>query len=190
MRKLTYLIAVSQDGFVCRPDGSISDFGFEGEHVSDVLKLYPETIPTHLREHFPVANENLQFDAVLMGRATYDLGAQAGFTNPYQHLDQYLFSSTLTESPDKNVRLIRNDAVDFVRNLKQQDGLGIWLCGGPKLATKLLAEIDALTLKINPFLMGSGKPLFTDAFSKRNLELLKRKDYENGFSLVQYKVKH
>ena len=81
MRKLTYYIATSFDGFVCRNDGSISDFEFEGEHVADILSQFPETIPTHLRDHFEIDAGNRNFDCVLMGRRTYELGAELGIVS-------------------------------------------------------------------------------------------------------------
>jgi len=73
-----------------------------------------------------------------------------------------------------------------VRELKAASGLGIWLCGGPILASALLTEIDEIIVKVNPFLMGDGKTLFADAFPKSNLKLVDRRDYQNGFSLVHF----
>ncbi|MEO1210842.1 MAG: dihydrofolate reductase family protein [Cyanobacteria bacterium J06638_20] len=189
MRKLTYYIATSFDGFVSRTDGSIDDFAFEGEHVADLLSEYPETIPTHLRSYFELANQNRHFDTVLMGRRTYEVGLAAGVTSPYQHLDQYVFSTSMDSSPDAALTLVKANAIDVVRSLKASDGLDIWLCGGPSLAFALLDEIDTIIVKVNPFLMGAGKPLFSSAFPKRDLQLVARRDYRNGFALAQYKLR-
>ena len=127
MRQLTYLIATSFDGFISRPDGSIEDFEFEGEHVQDLLEEYPETIPTHLRSYFPVGEENRHFDTVLMGRHTYELGLQSGVTSPYQHLRQYVFSSKLAAETPSEIQVVRSGAVEIVRELKNEQGAGIWL---------------------------------------------------------------
>ena len=188
MRKLTYYVATSFDGFVARPNGGLGDFSFEGEHVADLLELYPETIPTHLRSDIEVSHENKQFDTVLMGRHTYEVGQAFGITSPYQHLKQFLFSKSLAVSPDENVSLVSENAVKFVRSLKSDDGLGIWLCGGPVLASALINEVDDIVVKVNPFLMGAGKPLFAGEFGKRKLELVNRRDYANGFALVHFKL--
>ena len=104
MRKLTYFIATSFDGFIAREDGGIDDFTFEGEHVADLLNEYPETIPTHLRPHLNVTAANRHFDTVLMGRATYEVGLALGVDSPYQHLRQYVFSKSLPQddSPEKS----------------------------------------------------------------------------------------
>ncbi|MGW6027730.1 dihydrofolate reductase family protein [Streptomyces sp. NPDC055099] len=47
-----------------------------------------------------------------------------------------------------------------VRELKQEDGKGIWLCGGGELAGALFAEIDELVVELAPMAIGSGTPLF------------------------------
>ena len=188
LRKLTYLIATSADGFVSRSDGSLDDFSFDGEHVQDLLEEYPETIPTHLRSQIAVSTELRHFDTVLMGRATYEVGSLAGFTAPYRHLQQYLFSSRLSSSPDDSVNLVSSQAGEVVRQLKSRDGLGIWLCGGPVLAASLIDQIDEVILKVNPFLMGQGKSIFSANFSAVKLNLMQRRDYTNGFSIVRYSL--
>lgn len=188
MRELTYFIATSLDGFVSRNDGSIDDFAFDGEHVADLLAEYPETIPTHLRSHLNVADENRHFDTVLMGRATYEVGSSLGVTSPYQHLRQYLFSATLEQSPDEAVALVQSKAMQTVRELKAETGKGIWLCGGPLLASALVDEIDNVVIKVNPFLMGAGKTLFAEAFPKKTLKFVSRRVYENGFAINHFKI--
>ncbi len=190
MRKLTYYIATSLDGFVSRQDGVIDDFSFEGEHVQDLLTRFPETIPTHLRPQIKVAEENRNFDTVLMGRGTYELGLSFGISSPYQHLRQYVFTTTWDVSPHDDVALVKYEAINVVRQLKAEEGLGIWLCGGPLLASALLDEIDEIIRKVNPFVIGAGKSLFAGEFPKRTVQLVSRSGYDNGFALVHYKLDH
>lgn len=190
MRKLTYFVACSVDGFICREDGSLGDFDFEGPHVVDLLREYPETIPTHLREYFDVEWENKQFDTVLMGRRTYEVGLNSGYADPYSHLSQYVFSRSLTSLPNSNVTLVANDPIAQVRKLKSQDGLGIWLCGGASLASSIVPEIDEIVIKSNPFLMGRGKALFDESMPRTPLEKLEHRVYSNGFMLKKYQLIH
>ncbi len=187
MRKLTYFIATSFDGFIAREDGGIDDFTFEGEHVAVLLNEYPETIPTHLRPHLNVTAANRHFDTVLMGRATYEVGLALGVDSPYQHLRQYVFSKSLPQddSPE-NLHIVPSNAIEHVRQLKLEDGLGIWLCGGPILASSLLGEIDDVIVKVNPFLMGSGKTLLAENSPKLNLIPVSRRDYDNGFAIAHF----
>jgi dihydrofolate reductase len=83
-----------------------------------------------------------------------------------------------------------DDPVAVVKDLKQQQGKDIWLCGGGNLATTLFSEIDELILKVNPFLLGSGITLFAGIFKQTVLELTNSKVYNNGFMLLHYRVKH
>jgi len=190
MRKLIYYVACTVDGFIAREDGSFDCFLMEGEHFADLLESFPETIPGHLRDALEVSAANKLFDAVLMGRATYEVGLKIGVTNPYPQMEQYVFSRTMEESPDENVTLIKGDAVAAVRELKKHTGKDIWLCGGGELAATLFPEIDELILKMNPVLLGTGIPLFSGTVGQNVLEPAESKSYHNGFMLLRYGVKH
>jgi dihydrofolate reductase len=190
MRKLTYYVACTVDRFISRPDGSFDFYLTEGEHIADLLESFPETIPAHLRDQLGVHAANKCFDAVLMGRRTYEVGSRMGITSPYPQMKQYLFSRTMTESPDANVVLVSQDALSTVTELKKQSGKDVWLCGGGDLATTLFPEIDEIILKVNPILLGSGIPLFSGVVKQTDLELSDSKSYRNGFLLLRYRVKH
>jgi dihydrofolate reductase len=190
MRKLIYYVACTVDRFIAHTDGTHEGFLMEGAHFADLIANFPETFPAHFRDVLGISGENKCFDAVLMGRRTYEVGLKEGITNPYPQMKQYIFSRTLKESPDRNVELISTDPVAFVKDLKQQQGKDIWLCGGGDLATTLFSEIDEMILKVNPILLGSGIPLFGGSFKQATLELTSHKVYHNGFMLLSYRVKH
>jgi dihydrofolate reductase len=190
MRKLVYYVACTADGFIARKDGSFDCFLMEGEHYADLIASFPETVPSHLRDHLGVRAANQHFDAVLMGRATYEVGTALGVTNPYPHLKQYLFSRSLESSPDPDVEHVSTDALLKVRELKREPGKDIWLCGGGKLAADLFAEIDELILKVNPIVIGKGIPLFSREVKPTVLELVESKRYRNGFMMNTYNVRH
>ena len=189
MRKLVYYVACTADGFIAREDGSFDCFLMEGEHFADLLASFPETIPSHLRKRLGVTAPNQHFDAVLMGRATYEVGIPLGVTSPYPHLQQYVFSRSLERSPDPDVELVSTDALAKVKELKQAAGKDIWLCGGGELAADLFPEIDKLILKVNPVVIGTGIPLFRREVKPTNLDLVENKRYSNGFMMNTYNVK-
>src|SRR5688572_16452493 len=120
MQLVTYFVASSLDGCIARADGSFDAFPMEGDHVSDYLAA--------LRS----------YDAVVMGRRTYEVGLAVGVTNPYPWLRTFVVSRTLPDSPDPNVTIVRDDPVGAVRTLKDAPGRGIYLCGGGSLAATLL----------------------------------------------------
>ncbi|MET9352367.1 dihydrofolate reductase family protein [Streptomyces sp. NPDC006617] len=168
MRKLTYFIACSIDGFIGGPDGDASFMvPFVDEEFFDFLKSeYPETLPTHGRRPLGIDDlPNKRFDTIVQGRASYDLALKEGVTSPYAHLREYVASRTLTESPDPNVEILSTDLVGRVRELKAEDSaFGIYLCGGSAVAGELVDEVDELVIKTYPVLLGTGMPMFASGF--------------------------
>ena len=172
MRALKYYVACTVDGFIAHADGSFDGFLSDGEHVVDFFESYKS------------------FDTVLMGRKTYDVGLREGKTNPYPTLRSYVFSRAMKASPDPNVTLISQDAVEVVRGLRSEAGKDIWLCGGADLATTFFRAslIDELVLKVNPVLFGAGIPLFAGAIQQSALQLVDSKVYGNGVVLLRYRL--
>ncbi|MEU7578308.1 dihydrofolate reductase family protein [Streptomyces sp. NPDC041068] len=166
MRKLVYFIAVSLDGFIAGPDGA-DPTGPDGfwpvaqDYLQQLTEVYPETLPGPAREALGITAEGTHFDTILEGRRTYQIGVDAGVPDCYPHLRHIVFSRTLTESPAPAVELVATDPVEKVRELKQEDGKDIWLCGGGELAGALRGEIDRLIVKLSPLTLGSGTPLFS-----------------------------
>ncbi len=122
MRALVYYIATTLDGFIACEDGSFEDFLWDDDFIAELLATYPETFPAPMRSGEYSRADNRRFDAVLMGRKTYEVGLREGLTDPYPTLDQYLFSRSMTESPDPAVVLVSAGAVDAVKVLKQESG--------------------------------------------------------------------
>ncbi len=172
MRSLIYYVATSLDGFIAHSDGSFHGFPWSDEVVERFMASLG------------------QFDTVLMGRHTYEVGLNAGKTSPYPMLEQVVFSRTMEVSPDSAVTLISDHAASFVRELKAQSGEAIWLCGGGKLASDLFAEglIDQLIVKLNPVLFGSGIALFTDQIDVTQLTLTSQHTCDNGTLFLTYDI--
>lgn len=197
MRKLTYYVASTIDGFIAAPDGSVDFFPAGGDHGPAITAQYPETLPTKVRESLGVESPGDTFDAVLMGRKTHDFGVRTGTSSPYAHLRQFVVSATLPGDPDPNVTLIAGDPSDRVRALKQEQGAGIWLCGGGELARTLLPEIDQIFLKMYPIVLGHGRPLFgagpsahADLPEPSLFRVLTSRVFEDGVAFVKYSRIH
>ena len=67
------------------------------------------------------------------------------------------------------------DAAEFVRRLKNQEGKEICVMGGGLLAKSLFEAdlIDEIGFNIHPVLLGSGIPLFHEMSRQIDLELMK-----------------
>lgn len=193
MRKLTYFIATTVDGFIGAPDGDGEFFyaHLDTEFIDHLKAEYPETIATQVRARLGLADTPCKrFDTVLMGRGTYEPGLKAGVTSPYGHLrEQYVISRSLARTPDPAVRLISGDIAARVREMKAEDGLGIWLCGGADLATQLIDEIDEYVIKTYPVLAGTGMPMSRAGFGVRPLELTGATVLGGGQVVTSYAVK-
>ncbi|MFJ8714413.1 dihydrofolate reductase family protein [Streptomyces violaceus] len=193
MRKLTYFIACSIDGFIGDPDGDgTSMLPFVDEEFLAFLETeYPETVATHGRRALGMDDlPNKRFDTIIQGRASYDLALKEGITSPYAHLREYVASGTLKESPDPNVEIIADDLVGKVRELKAEDSeFGIYLCGGSKVAGELFDEIDELVIKTYPLVYGSGMPMFGAGFAISEFTLESARTFDNGVLVRSYSRK-
>ncbi|MEI5906243.1 dihydrofolate reductase family protein [Bacillus spongiae] len=180
MAEIIYYVAVSLDNFIAdQPmiEGKIDEslFLFEGDHVPDFL------------------TDIQQYESVLMGGKTYEFGFQLG-AKPgepsYKGIKHYIFSNSLEFMSNEEVKLIKEDAIVFIKDLKQQVNSKIWLCGGGELAGSLIKHklIDQLVLKINPIIVGEGISLFGSINPSLKLELMDMKQYSNGIIKATYNI--
>ncbi|WP_433565497.1 dihydrofolate reductase family protein [Nocardia sp. CA-151230] len=189
MRKLTYYVAATIDGFIATDAGSVDFFPVGGDHGPAIIAQYPETLPTKVRQVLGVDKPCQNFDTVIMGRKTHDFGVRTGTSSPYAHLRQFVVSSTLPENPAPDVELIAENPIERVRELKREKGLGIWLCGGGELAQTLLPEIDQVFLKLYPMVLGHGRPLFGTAGhlpEPARFRVLTSRIFEDGVAFIKY----
>lgn len=193
LRKLTYLIACSIDGFIGDPDGDASFmYPFVVGDYAEYLKVeHPDANPAHVRRMIGTEDvPNQKYDTVIQGRASYDVALKEGITSPYAHLREYVASRTLKESPDPNVEIISDDLVGRVRELKAEDGdLGIYLCGGSAVAGALVGEIDELIIKTYPVVLGTGMPMFGSGFAVDEFTLDEVRSFDNGVLVRSYSRK-
>jgi len=178
-RKLVYYVAVTIDHYIARPDGSIEGFPTDGTYVPEFM------------------NSLSDYGAILMGRNTYEFGYQYGMkpgdaAYPFTGLTNYVFSQSIEDFSNEQVRVVRDDPVACVHDLKAQPGKPLWLCGGGALAGSLFdaGEIDELILKVNPVVFGEGIPLFGDSQRECTLDLLDTKIYCDGVIFAHYAVQY
>lgn len=193
MRKLSYFIAASIDGFIGAPDGKADLFTqfVVGDFLDYLRTECHDTLPTPARHALGVADApNAEFDTIIQGRASYDLALDIKVTSPYAHLREYVASRSIKESPDPNVEIVSGDVAAKVRELKQEDGLGIYLCGGANLAGQLLDEVDELVIKTYPVILGSGMPMFAAECRIVDFTLDSVRAFGNGVLVRKYRRKH
>lgn len=188
MRTLTYYVASTLDGFIAGPDGgdpSAEDFmAVAPDLVEFIATHYPETLPGPARDAMGLTEPGRVFDTVVEGRRSYEIGLAAGIDDAYPHLRHLVVSTTLGEAPAAAVEVVAGDPLDRVRELKAEEGLGIWLVGGGRLAHALLPEIDRLVIKLNPSVVGSGVPLFDGGFTPTLFETVDVTSLPGGVQVI------
>lgn len=190
MRTLTYYVAVSLDGYIAGPSGEFDSFLAEGDHMGPIWSRYRGTAPTALADAAGLDVADGPFDTVLMGWNTYAVGLpEHHIPNPYTHLRQIVFTRDHAgPAGSDQVEFTAADPVETVRALKREAGMGIWLCGGGRLAAALADEIDHLALKINPVTFGDGIPLFAARdFAPRAWEWTGTQTFDSGVTLAEYR---
>ncbi|MGW4356147.1 dihydrofolate reductase family protein [Nocardia sp. NPDC004582] len=182
MRNLVYYVAVSLDGYIAGPEGQVDFYPLADDMAAWFNERYPEAVPTHIRPHagLPLDTPNNEWDTLLMGRGTYEPALAAGIASPYDHLKQYVFSTTLAPVDNPRVEVVTGDPVELVRRLKKEEGKDIWLCGGANLAGQLADEVDRMIIKSYPVIAGAGLPLFSGGFRPARFAVTERREFSNG----------
>ncbi len=176
MRKITFGGAISLDPYLARPDGSV-DWIMWSDEAGDMMGEYWSKI-----------------DTVLMGRKTYEVALRSGqYSGESGGIKTIVFSRTLQPSTvSGDVEFVMDNAVEFVRRLKNAPGKEICLMGGGELAKPLFEAglIDEIGFNIHPILLGAGIPLFYPMNHQIELELIECRPFKNGCVVVTYRVKN
>ncbi|GAA3623060.1 dihydrofolate reductase family protein [Microbacterium awajiense] len=185
MRNLVYYVAVSIDGYIADPTGGFDALLAEGDHASVIFGDYADALPAHVHAALGIEAPRTRFDTVIMGWNTLTPALTAGITSPYPHLRQIVASRRRREV-DADITLT-DDPLDTVRELKREEGLDIWVCGGGELAGTLLPQIDRLVLKRNPVVFGSGIPLFGGVpYGPHAFALTEARSFASGVVIEEY----
>lgn len=187
MRNLVYYVAASIDGYIADRNGDFSVFPQHPDTLRELFARYPETCPVYAREALGVTGEARRFDAVIMGRRTYQLALDMGLSDgAYPHMTQYVVSHQPLPA-SSSVQWVDRDPAGFIADLKRQPGKDIWLCGGGELAAQLYDEIDVIQIKVNPILLGEGIPLVRGTPAPLTFELAESEQLPGGILLATYR---
>jgi len=186
MRKLTYAMNVSLDGYVAAPGddlswGVSSDelFDWWSERVGETsLALYGRKLWENMSSHWPTADQQ--------PGAT---PAHIEFARRWRNMPKVVFSST-TRTVDWNTRLVTSDAVTEIARLKTHHG-GTMDIGGASLAAAATRAglIDEYVVVTHPVLVGGGTPFFTALDSWVNLTLVETRTFPGGVILTSYETR-
>lgn len=173
MRKLVESTFVTLDGVIESPQVWGTPY-WDDEHAGYAARLLSEA------------------DALLLGRRTYEVFAQAWPTRSGEYADRinvlpkYVASRTL-EDATWNASIIDGDVAQAVAALKEQPGANVLKFGTGELDRTLLANglLDELHLWIFPVLAGEGERLI-DGMDTTHLALLDTTRFASGIVVNTY----
>ena len=186
MRKLTFAMNLSLDGYIAAPGGdlgwSVPDdelFQWWSDRVGATgLALYGRKLWEVMSSHWPTADQQPDVTP-----------AQIEYARRWRDMPKVVFSST-TSTVDGNTRLVTGDAVAEITRLKAEDG-GPMDIGGATLAAAAMRAglVDEYVLATAPVLVGGGTPFFTALDSWVNLTLVETRTFSNGVVLTRYETR-
>jgi dihydrofolate reductase len=185
MRKLTFGMNVSLDGYITAAGGDIawsvpSDelFQWWSDRVAATgLALYGRKLWQTMSAHWPTADQQPGVT-----------GAELEFAERWRDMPKVVFSSTIG-SVDWNARLVTGDAVAEITRLKGEDG-GPMDIGGATLAAAAMRAglIDEYVIATHPVLVGGGTPFFTALDHWVKLDLVETRAFPDGVLLTRYET--
>jgi len=194
MRKIISFMHISLDGFVAGPNGEMDwikaneeIFDYVGKRISEGdTALYGRVTYQMMENYWPTAGDKptatkhdiehskwyKNVHKVVLSKTMKDAGLPAG-------------QAGLT-----NTKIISDNFLDRINEIKQQAGKEILLFGSPTATHSLIQQnlIDGYWLFVNPIILGRGIPLFVDIKDKIKLKLLTTRQFTCGVTELNYTV--
>ncbi|MFZ1654613.1 MAG: dihydrofolate reductase family protein [Candidatus Moraniibacteriota bacterium] len=189
MRKIIVLSFITLDGVMQAPGGPEED-------TSGGFKYGGWTVPYFDDFSGEVMAEQMgrPFD-LLLGRKTYEIFAgywpehndEGGV--PLNNAIKYVASNTLKKLEWNNSILLKNNVVEEIKKLKEQDGPDLHVHGSGNFIQTLMKHdlVDEFWLKIFPVTLGAGKRLFADGTIPVAFKLTDSKISPSGVIIANYK---
>ena len=192
MRKIVVLAFISLDGVMQAPGGPEEDPSGEFKHGGWVFPLSDD-----FTGNIMIGQMSHDFD-LLLGRKTYEIFAsywpsQDTEKDPiaaaFSKASKYVVSNSLEKAEWSDSFIIKGDAPEEIRKLKEKDGPELQVQGSANLIQTLWKHdlVDELWLKIFPVTLGSGKRLFDGGSIAAGYELIEFKVSPTGVIFANYK---
>lgn len=164
-------LAVSLDGYIAQADGGV-----------EFLDKYP-------LEDFDFDSWVERIGALIMGSTTYVKTLELGWIWGDRPT---LVLTTRTDLPvpeGANVTFEATPTAEAVRSFSANTPKRLWVFGGGKVITDALngGAVDTLDITVMPEALGSGIPLFTDAWAGR-MKLVESVPFGNGAIRLVYEI--
>jgi dihydrofolate reductase len=186
MRRVTYSMGVSLDGYIVGPDGGFDWTAPDAEvfrfWIDEIREVGVHLLGRKLYETMlyweNVDKESLD-DAELEWAALW---------NP---LPKVVFSTTLS-AEQGNARLASGGIAEEIERLRAEPGEGDIAIGGATLAAEAaaLGLIDEYQVMVYPVLVGGGISYFPQRERRVDLELVETRTFSSSVVYLRYRVAH
>jgi dihydrofolate reductase len=185
MRRVTYSMSTSLDGYVVGPDGTFDWSAPDPEvfrfWIDDIRGVDVHLLGRRLYEtmlYWETADQDPSLDE-----------AQREWTALWKPLPKVVFSRTLS-TVRGNARLAAGPVAAEIERLRAEPGEGEIAIGGATLAAEVAAAglIDEYRTVVYPVLVGGGTPFFPRAERRVDLELVETRTFDSGIVFFRYGV--
>ena len=178
---------ISLDGFVAGPNGEMDWIKVDEEIFDHISKrigegdtaLYGRVTFQMMENYWPTAADKPT-------ASKHDIE----HSKWYEKIHKIVLSKTLKEEDFTNTKIIQDNLLERINEIKQQGNNEILLFGSPTATHSLiqLNLIDGYWLFVNPIILGKGIPLFVDIKDKIKLKLLTTRQFTSGVTELNYIV--
>ncbi len=188
MRNLVFFMHISLDAFVGGPNGELNwikidqeMFDFVAEMTANAdTALYGRNTYAMMQSYWPTAGD-------APNASKHDIE----HSRWYNSVAKVVLSTTLDGSELLNTTVIKDNLEDHINAIKNQPGKNILIFGSPRASLSLLNHglVDEFWFFVNPIIVGSGIPMFTEVHHTIKLELVESKTFTCGVIALHYKTK-
>jgi dihydrofolate reductase len=186
MRRVTYSMGVSVDGYIVGPDGGFDwtpfdedVFRFATDQIREVgvhllgRRLYESMLYWETADQDPSLDDSMLEWAAL-----------------WKALPKVVFSTTLSAVQGSNTRLASGSPAEEIELWRAEPGDGHIAIGGATLAAEAAASglIDEYRPKVYPVLVGGGIPFFPQRERRVDLELVETRTFPSRVVYLRYRV--
>ncbi len=189
MRKLVVNTFMTLDGVMQAPGGPEEDptggFKYGGWSFNYWDELMNQVMGDSMKEPFEL----------LLGRRTYEIFAahwpfikNDPVADLFNKINKYIVSKSLNKVTWEKSFLIKDNVVDRIIKLKENEGPELQVHGSSNLIQTLMRNylIDEFRLWIFPLIIGKGKKLFAEGTIPSNLRLIENKVSSTGVAISTF----
>jgi len=187
VRKIIVLAFVTLDGVMQAPGGSQEDTDGGFKYGGWLVPHFDDRLGVIMHEQMTQPRD------LLLGRRTYGIFASYWPAHESEwpginSATKYVVSSTRKDSLWENTVFIKENVLEEIRKLKQQDAPDLQVHGSSQLLQTLFKHdlVDELWLKIFPITLGTGKRLFGKGTIPVTFKLTHSEATPSGVIVVSY----